>query len=71
MEQTEVEKVAKKVLKKLGKFVDTVEPDKLSPQSMKHVTATLKDIRELTEETRVDDGATIRVEFGGEDGWQG
>ena len=48
MEDT-VEKVLQKVLQKLDSFVDTVEPDKLSPQSMKHVTATLKDIRDLTQ----------------------
>ena len=47
MEDT-VEKVLQKVLQKLDSFVDTVEPEKLSPQAMKHVTATLKDIRDLT-----------------------
>ena len=61
MEDT-VEKVLQKVLQKLDSFVDTVEPDKLSPQSMKHVTATLKDIRDLTD--TADPGeAVIRVEF--------
>ena len=47
MEET-VEKVLQKILQKLNSFVDTVEPEKLSPQSMKHVTATLKDIQDLT-----------------------
>jgi hypothetical protein len=44
-----IEKVLKKVLQKLDGFVDTVEVDKLNPQTMKHITATLKDIRDLTE----------------------
>ena len=48
MEDT-VEKVLQKILQKLNGFVDTVEPEKLSPQSMKHVTATLKDIQDLTD----------------------
>lgn len=61
MEDT-VEKVLQKVLQKLDSFVDTVEPDKLSPQSMKHVTATLKDIRDLTDRETSGD-AVIRVEF--------
>ena len=61
MEDT-VEKVLQKVLQKLDSFVDTVEPDKLSPQSMKHVTATLKDIRDLTDREASGD-AVIRVEF--------
>ena len=47
MENT-VERVLQKILQKLSGFVDTVEPEKLSPQSMKHVTATLKDIQDLT-----------------------
>ena len=51
MEET-VEKVLQKILQKLDRFVDTVDPEKLSPQSMKHVTATLKDIQDLTGDTR-------------------
>ena len=61
MEDT-IEKVLKKVLQKLDGFVDTVEVDKLNPQTMKHITATLKDIRDLTD--TADPGeALIRVEF--------
>jgi hypothetical protein len=51
MEET-VEKVLQKILQKLDRFVDTVDPEQLSPQSMKHVTATLKDIQDLTGDTR-------------------
>lgn len=69
-EKKALEKVAAKILKKLGSFVDTVEPGKLSPQAMKHVTATLKDIRELTQEAHVDADTVIRVEFGGEEDWK-
>jgi hypothetical protein len=47
MEET-IEKVLEKILRKLDGFVDTAEVDKLNPQAMKHVTATLKDIRDLT-----------------------
>ena len=43
-------------------FVDTAEVDKLNPQAMKHVTATLKDIKELTDREASGD-AVIRVEF--------
>ena len=50
METADIEKVADKVLQKLAKYVDTVEPERLNPQSLKHVTATLKDIRELQTE---------------------
>lgn len=63
MEGKNVEVVAEKVLQKLEAFVDGVEPDKLSPQSMKHITATLKDIRELTEIPQVGSDTVIRVEF--------
>lgn len=42
-----IDKVLSKVLCKLENYVDTVQPEKLNPQSLKHVTATLKDIREL------------------------
>lgn len=59
METTAIEKVLKKVLEKLDRFVDTVEPEKLSPQSMKHVTATLKDIRDLTEEQQTDSAVHV------------
>ena len=58
-----VEKVAEKVLQKLESYVETVTPEKLSPQSMKHVTATLKDIRELTTQPENEGGLTVRVEF--------
>ena len=58
-----MEVVAEKVLQKLEAFVDGVEPEKLSPQSMKHITATLKDIRELTEIPQVGSDTVIRVEF--------
>ena len=44
--------VVRKVLQKLDGFVDTVEAEKLNPQAMKHITATLKDIRDLTEENQ-------------------
>ena len=44
--------VVGKVLQKLDGFVDTVDTDKLNPQAMKHITATLKDIRDLTEENQ-------------------
>ena len=47
METAEIDKVLTKVLYKLQEYVDTVEPERLNPQSLKHVTATLKDIREL------------------------
>lgn len=47
METAEIDKVLTKVLHKLQEYVDTVEPERLNPQSLKHVTATLKDIREL------------------------
>lgn len=47
METADIDKVVNKVLQKLAKYMDTVEPERLSPQSLKHVTATLKDIREL------------------------
>ena len=57
-----VERVLVKVLDKLSNYVDSVEPEKLSPQSMKHVTATLKDIKELTDREASGD-AVIRVEF--------
>lgn len=70
MEGKTVESVAEKVLQKLESFVDGVEPDKLSPQSMKHITATLKDIRELTEVPQVSEGTMIRVEFSNPD-WTG
>ena len=65
--EKKLEKVARQVLKKVGQFVDAVEPENLSPQTMKHITATLKDIRDLTREETVDNGVTIRVEFGNED----
>lgn len=61
METAAVEKVLGKVLEKLEAFVDTVEPEKLSPQSMKHVTATLKDIRDLTDTAQTD--GIVYVEF--------
>ena len=48
METAEIDKVLTKVLHKLQEYVDTVEPERLNPQSLKHVTATLKDIRDLT-----------------------
>lgn len=56
-----VDQVLQKVLEKLNGFVDTVEPDKLNPQALKHVTATLKDIRDL--QTGEQTEPTIRVEF--------
>lgn len=65
--QKKLEKVAQQILRKLGQYVDGVEPESLSPQTMKHVTATLKDIRDLTAEAPVDTGMTIRVEFSNED----
>ena len=61
MEET-IEKVLEKILRKLDGFVDTAEVDKLNPQAMKHVTATLKDIKELTDREASGD-AVIRVEF--------
>lgn len=56
-----IDKVLNKVLCKLENYVDTVQPEKLNPQSLKHVTATLKDIKDLqqTEQTE----ATIHVAF--------
>ena len=56
-----INKVVAKVLTKLDCYVDTVVPEKLNPQSLKHVTATLKDIKDLqqTEQTE----ATIHVAF--------
>ena len=57
------ERVLEKVLKKLEGYVDTVTPEKVSPQSMKHITATLKDIRELTADPQTQTGVTVRVEF--------
>ena len=57
-----VERVLVKVLDKLSNYVDSVEPEKLSPQSMKHVTATLKDIRELTQDGQETE-SQIRVIF--------
>ena len=65
-----VESVAEKMLEKLGSFVDSVTPDKLTPQTMKHITATLKDIRELTEVPQVSADTVIRVEFSDPD-WTG
>lgn len=62
-----LEKVARQVLNKLGQFVEAVEPETLSPQTMKHITATLKDIRDITREDVVDSGVTVRVEFSNED----
>jgi len=56
-----MDQVLQKVLDKLSRFVDTVEPDKLNPQALKHVTATLKDIREL--QTGEQAEPTLRVEF--------
>ena len=47
MKTADIDKVTDKVLQKLQKYMDTVEPERLNPQSLKHVTATLKDIREL------------------------
>lgn len=70
MEGKNVENVAEKVLQKLEAFVDGVEPDKLTPQSMKHITATLKDIKELTEVPQVGADTVIRVEFSQPD-WTG
>lgn len=67
MEEQHLQQVAEKVLQKLNAFVDGVEPDKISPQAMKHVTATLKDIRDLTEIPQVSEGTTIRVEFSAPD----
>lgn len=67
MAEQHLQKVAEKVLQKLNDFVDTVKPGELSPQAMKHVTATLKDIRELTEVPRLSEGTTIRVEFDNKD----
>lgn len=61
MEGEIMESVLKKVLQKLERYVDTVEPEKLSPQSLKHVTATLKDIRDLTDAPQTD--GIIHVEF--------
>ena len=61
METTAIEKVLKKVLQKLNRYVDTVDPERLSPQSMKHVTATLKDIRDMTDTPQTD--STIHVTF--------
>lgn len=58
-----LQQVAETVLEKLDAFLQTVEPENLSPQTMKHITATLKDIRELTQESPLSDGTCIRVEF--------
>ena len=60
MEET-VDQVLQKILEKLNGFVDTVEPEKLNPQALKHVTATLKDIRDL--QTTEQAEPTVRVEF--------
>lgn len=49
-----IDKVLCKVLTKLENYVDTVDPEKLNLQSLKHVTATLKDIRELTDAPQSD-----------------
>ena len=55
--------VADKVLSKLGDWVDSQVAESISPQSMKQVTATLKDIQEL-KNTQADSGdTTIRVVF--------
>ena len=56
-----IESVMEKVLAKLEGYMETVEPEKLSPQALKQVTATLKDIRELQTETQTD--SQIRVIF--------
>lgn len=47
-----IDKVLNKVLHKLENYVDTVQPEKLNPQSLKHITATLKDIRDLQIESQ-------------------
>ena len=62
-----MEKVLSKVLAKLEKFVDTVDPEKLNPQAMKHITATLKDIKDLTGQEQ--SGLTVRIEFA-EESWK-
>lgn len=61
MNEERMDKVLAKVLAKLEGYVDTVEPEKLNPQSLKHVTATLKDIRDLQAMEQTE--TTIRVEF--------
>ena len=63
-----LEKVLNKVLQKLESYVDSVEPEKVNPQSMKHVTATLKDIRDLTAQPENETGLSVRVEFA-EENW--
>ena len=68
--QTGLEQVAEKILAKLDAYVDVVEADKLTPQAMKHISATLKDLRELTELPQLREGTEIRVEFP-EENWQG
>ena len=65
-----LEKVAGKVLQKLDGFVDTVEPERLNPQSMKHITATLKDIRDLGMPPVTDAATTVHVIFDGEEDWR-
>ena len=54
--------VAEKVLQKLDGFVDGVTPENLNPQTMKHITATLKDIRDLTTQDQSKD-AQLLVTF--------
>ncbi|MBQ8796871.1 MAG: hypothetical protein IJZ56_01595 [Oscillospiraceae bacterium] len=61
METTQIEHVLSKVLQKLDRYVDTVETEKLSPQAMKHLTGTLKDIRDLTDQPTAQ--GVIHVEF--------
>ncbi|MBR2310840.1 MAG: hypothetical protein IKA47_09980 [Oscillospiraceae bacterium] len=56
-----IESVIGKVLKKLEGYVDGVTPEGLSPQALKQVTATLKDIRELQAGTDTD--VRVVVEF--------
>ena len=56
-----MDRVLGKVLGKLEDYMDRVTPEKITPQVLKHVTGTLKDIRELQTEVQTD--SVIRVEF--------
>lgn len=64
--EKELERVARQVLNKLGQYVDGIAPETVSPQTMKHITATLKDIRDLSREDTEDRGIAIRVAFDNE-----
>ncbi|MBO5867420.1 MAG: hypothetical protein J6Q54_00740 [Oscillospiraceae bacterium] len=66
----ELEQVARQVLSKVEQYVDGVDPERLSPQAMKHITGVLKDLRDMRRESAPDTGVAIRVEFQN-DAWNG